>query len=368
MKTAAKIIISSVLFLGCDGQETDSSCGPKNSGIAMSKQELGLLAKPPVVRLRHSNIVMVLSGDKTQKMTLCSGVIVGHNAVLTAASCLKGDVDVIYVVPGRRISTQIGTQIDTNAADMQNKLIDMAVKPKKVSSHGTISTSATIVEASKRPDDLAVLLLADKTFRIEDYDKSLIGSVYDGYPRPKIGQFAVTVGFGTEKSNVVDRREKRGMYAYDSAVLKDLLFYHDRETSGPGSNVRFNRFQKTFEADKGAPLLTSLEGTTGEFMLDFIQANIVGLLVHQESIKAIDPFPPFIPTGASSPPILKDPDPLRSIYVDLYNERSVGLLKKAANDGANFLQPFELYKSNLSRGNDVIRPKRQADCQPNRPN
>lgn len=367
MKRAAKIIISSALFLGCNGQETDSSCDPKNSGIAMSKQELGLLKKPPFVRLRHSNIVMVLSGDKTQKMTLCSGVIVGHNAVLTAASCLKGDVDVIYVVPGRRISTQIGTQIDTNAADMQNKLIDMAVKPKKVSSHGTISTSATIVEASKRPDDLAVLLLADKTFRIEDYDKSLIGSVYDGYPRPKIGQFAMTVGFGTEKSNVVDRREKRGMYAYDSAVLKDLLFYHDLEPFTPGSKMRFNRFQRTFEADKGAPLLTSLEGAMGEFILDFIQANIVGVLVHFESIKTTDIVPSANTMGSSSTSGMTSPDPLRSIYVDLYSDRSVGLLKKAATDGANFLQPAELFNPKRRPPDNMRARTNQADCVPDRP-
>jgi hypothetical protein len=195
MKTAAKILISSALLLGCDGQETDSSCDPKNSGVATSNQELELLKKPPGRPRYFPNVIMVLSGDKTNKMAWCSGVVVGHNAALTAASCLKGSVESIYVVP--KVAT---TSIYSSDPEAQNKLISMSITPVKVVSHGTIPTTVTSVEPSKQPDDLAVLLFANKTFDVGNYNKTLIGSLYDGYPRPKIRQYAMTVGYGGQLS------------------------------------------------------------------------------------------------------------------------------------------------------------------------
>jgi hypothetical protein len=289
MSMAAKIIISSVLFLGCNGQETESSCDPKNSGYARSNQDLEFLKKPPVLRLQYSNIVLVFSIDKTQKMKWCSGVIVGHNSALTAASCLREGVGSIYVVPS------IYRDLYIKEPTFQKKLISMAVKPNRVITHGTMQFTDTIIEESKRPDDRAILLFADNTFTVENYDRSLIGSPYEGYPRPKIGQSAMTVGYGSERSDIALLKEKRGMYSYEESVLKDLLFYHDLEPVTPGSSVRVSRFEKTFEADRGAPLFTSLYKSTGEFILGSSRANIVGLLVHTESIKTTN----LVPSGGS---------------------------------------------------------------------
>lgn len=362
MKTAAKIVIYSALLLGCDGQETDSSCGPKNSGYARSNQDLELLKKPPGRPGYFPNVIMVLSGDKTQKMTWCSGIVVGHNSALTSASCLKGGVELIYVVP------KLDNSLSSSDPEVQNKLISMSIKPSKVVSHGTIPTTATTIEPSKQPDDLAVLLFADKTFEVENYNTTLIGSLYEGYPRPKIRQRAMTLGYGGQLSYKIAEKYKRGIYLRDETALKDLLFYHDIEPYPPGAGFGIEMFHKTFEADRGAPLLTPLDVKRGEDIDDYNRSNIVGLLVHMELVKATTQAQPDKTIAIVSSSNMNLPDRQKQIYVDLYSDRSVGLLKKAANDGANFLQPAELYEPKRSRGNDVVRPKQPSDCKPNRPN
>ena len=343
MKTAAKILISSALLLGCDRQETNTSCDPGDGSTQLSQQGLDLF-KPPLPNF--SNVILVLCGDNSQKMTWFSGTVVGHNSVLTAASCLNGGVESIFVVPNIR------APIDVKAPDLQNKIISMSINPKKVISHATISTSASTVESSKRADDVAVLVFNDQVFETVSYKKSLIGSLYDGYPRRSTGQQVRTIGYGDEMSPSIILTSKRSVFIRDEAASKDLVFSHYQKDVTTDSSQQSSMYDKNFAGDKGGPLLAPLKGRAGDSLLDFQVTNILGVLVHIEPSDA----------PSSSTVDTKDPSSKqKSTYVDLYSERSLSLLRKSMADGANFLSPSELkYPSYHNWKNK----SKNADCRP----
>lgn len=310
------LILASVFvllaFSSCKSEEMTRHCSHSKTG-----QELAL-KRPPGPN--YGNVVLILSGDPSQVMSRCTGTIVGPNVVLTAASCHEGDVNSVFVV-----SKSIGILYESDP-DLQSKLLDKALRPKKIIVKETASSTSSSVDSEKYADDLAFLIFDNDTFISQSSRAKffVISSLYEPDSRPKNRDPIKTVGFGDESATRLDVTSKNGVYLRDEALLKDLVFTFDVEYLPEAGGE--TRYGKTFMGDKGAPMFA--DRGQNPFL-----KNLVGILTHIEAPKSITP-----PVSGQASSLEQQ----RSLYVDLYSERSLALLKKARDEGAQFLRPDEL--------------------------
>lgn len=306
------LIVAIVLLVGCDSQETSKeTCNRSTVAIPLTKRP-----GPD-----YGNVVLILSGDVNSPMLRCTGTIVGQNSVMTAASCLGDKPESIFVVKN------FYSQKPENGSELQPELLNKAIKPQKIISHGTVAKTTSGLDPQKYLDDLAILVFEDNGFLLKSLrSKALINSLYDTNGRPKNNALVEVIGYGSKPPSQVDSRLTGWFYKKDDALGKDLIF--TAKLSGLEAGRFSEETNRLYPADRGAPMFISHNSS-------YYTMSIVAILTTiQDTIPS---------TGDESK---------RGVYVDLYSERSISLLKKARVDGARFLTPEDI-ASKIS----VVKPK-----------
>lgn len=293
------ILIFAVMTTAC------GTSGSKTASCTTQKKQNPLKIEDGTETNQFPSVVLVMSGNPTGRMMKCTGTIVGHNSVLTAAHCIGGGPESMYVMQTGSLTAR-----DYSAALMA------AVKPRAIISHGAIEppNPSGVADISKFPDDLVVLVFANNTFRNRDV---VIPSLND-IQRPTQFSKATMVGFGKSSANDTSsssiKRMGLGFYLVHDAFYKDLVFSFNRDldqsTLMPEGPKKFSQGQ---QGDSGGPLFVDGENSL----------RIVGVLSGGGTSQ----------DGATS----------RSIYVDLYSQRSLALLAKASSEGAKFTSKNEAF-------------------------
>lgn len=276
-----------------------ASCGGNTSrskSCSNQKPNQPLAIVDGVETSSFPSVVLFMSGKKGGQMAKCTGTVVGHNSIITAAHCITGSTSDIYVMQGSRY---IGSDHDV--------ALKTAISPNVIVSHGTITNSTGKLAFSQRPDDLVVFIFKDKTFSQKDV---IIPSLLK-LDRPSQFSEVILTGFG--KSSINDhsdtsiKRMGRGRYVYNPTIGKDLVFTFDRDVNDQTfAALGSKEYSLTLQGDSGGPLLAKTSRGL----------EVVGVLSG----------------GGTS----TDGSVGRSIYVDLYSARSLELLSKARSKGAVF--------------------------------
>jgi len=246
----------------------------------------------------YQSVVLVISRFGAGSLYKCTGTIVSHNTVVTAAHCIKAEPSSTYVV-----------QNENFQAGEYARAISSGISPKTILQHGTISPSATSIDASLNKDDLAILIFDDNTFSQHDV---AVPSLFK-LKRPK--QFADTIMVGYGRSSASDtsqssiRRAGPGFYLMSEALGLGAVYTFSQpvnpETLHPEGQKKYSQAQL---GDSGGPL--------------FVKSGSQLLLV-----------------GVASAGGPTDDGNTMTIYVDLFHQRSLDLFAKAKAQGAEFAAP-----------------------------
>lgn len=287
-----------------------SACGAPPSGTRAAACQPSTMQSPLGIQdgiqtADYPSVALLMSGPRVGNVSKCTGTIVGHNSLLTAAHCIQGTADSIYVIQTNGLR---GSEHDRAMAS--------AISPRAIVSHGPFYVPPGGIDLSQLPEDLVVLIFRDRVFQQRDV---LIPSLHD-MTRPENFAETFMVGFG--KSHAGDsgvdsiKREGKGFYFVNDILGRDLVFSYNRELNAQTfTPVGPKKYSQILQGDSGGPL----------FMKQGRQLNIVG--VSSASGMADD--------GLTS----------QSVFVDLYSEKSLSLLKRAVQQGANFTPPSELRES-----------------------
>lgn len=250
----------------------------------------------------YPSVVLVMSGPRVGSVAKCTGTIVGHNAVLTAAHCIHGTADSVYVMQ----------TLSLRSAAEHTRALASAISPRMIISHGPFSSSPTNADISELPEDMVVLVFSDNSFQ----QREVIVPSLHGRARPDNFTDTIMVGFGkssaSDKSDTSIKRVGFGFYLVEDRFGADLVFSFDRELDPQIlAPVGPKKYSQTQQGDSGGPLFFKRDN----------QLEIVGVTS----------------AGGTS----SDGQVSRSIYVDLYSEKSLNLFARASEQGAHFTEPSE---------------------------
>jgi hypothetical protein len=293
-KLLAAILISFTSGCGTAPSQARSTC-------LSSMPQSSLRIQDGTETADYPSVVLIMSGPRVGSVAKCTGTIVGHNTVLTAAHCIKGTADYVYVMQ----------TLSLRGAE-HNRAMASAISPRAIISHGPFVSSATNANISELPEDLVVLLFAADTFQQRDV---IVPSLY-GRNRPENFSDTIMVGFGkSSASDTSDTSIKRvgfGFYLTEDFFGPDLVFTFDRDLDPQSfAPVGGKKYSQTQQGDSGGPLFFKRDN----------QLEIVGVTS----------------AGGTS----SDGQVSRSIYVDLYSEKSLDLFARASEQGAHFTEPSE---------------------------
>jgi secreted trypsin-like serine protease len=300
--------LAGILWSGCGAppSQTRSTCSAFEPQSSLNIEDGSETTSYP-------SVVLVMSGNLGGSMAKCTGTIVGHNSVLTAAHCITGSADSVYVMQ----------TLSLRSSAEHSQALKTAISPRQVISRGPIEISTTTADIAKLANDLAVLIFADQTFQQKDV---IVPSLHQS-SRPQ--QFVKTtmVGFGKSHENdntdTSIKRIGRGFYLANNPSGKDLIFTFNRELnpqtlSPEGPKI----YSQAWQGDSGGPLFYTREA----------QLELVGVLS----------------AGGHS----SDGVTTRSVYVDLFSQRSLDLLNQAIAQGAYFTPPSEASSTNAWASSD----------------
>lgn len=293
-KLLAIILLSFTSGCGTPPSQTRGACTPLTSQSPLKIEDGSETTEYP-------SVVLIMSGPRVGSVAKCTGTIVGHNTVLTAAHCIKGTADSVYVMQ----------TLSLRGAE-HNRALASSISPKAIISHGPFSVSPTNADISKLPEDLVVLLFADNSFQQRDV---IVPSLH-GRTRPENFSDTIMVGFGKssagDTSDTSIKREGFGFYLVEDAFGPGLVFSFDRQldpqTLAP---VGSKQYSQTQQGDSGGPLFFKREN----------QLEIVGVTS----------------AGGTSSDGLTS----RSLFVDLHSQKTLDLLERASEQGAHFTEPSE---------------------------
>jgi hypothetical protein len=302
-KFLAAILIYFTSGCGTPPSQTRSTC-------SSSMPQSSLKIQDGTETSEYPSVVLIMSGPRVGSVAKCTGTIVGHNTVLTAAHCINGTADSVYVM--QTLSLR-GTE--------HNRALASAISPRSIISHGPFVSSATNADISKLPEDMVVLLFGDNTFKQRDV---IVPSLH-GRARPENFTDTIMVGFGkssaTDMSDASIKRVGFGFYLVEDRFGPDLVFSFDRELDQQSfAPVGAKKYSQTQQGDSGGPLFFKRDN----------QLEIVGVTS----------------AGGTS----SDGSVSRSLYVDLYSEKSLNLFARASEQGAHFTEPTESQASVASAG------------------
>jgi len=245
---------------------------------------------------KFPSVVFIMAGKLGGQMAACTGTVVGHNAVLTAAHCIRGNAADHYIMQGT------GYRGAEYTAALKS-----ALSPKAIISHGTIDNSTGTLSPDQRRDDLVVMIFKDQTFSQTDV---IIPSLYS-LSRPAQFSPVILVGFGksspTDTANSNIKRVGDSRYVYNPSLGRDVVFVFDRDVNDQTfASMGAKKYSQTLEGDSGGPLL--IETDHGLEILGVVSGGGSAL------------------NGSNN----------RSVYVDLHSSRSQELFLKAKSNGAVF--------------------------------
>jgi len=294
-KLLAAILIYFTSGCGTPPSQTRSTC-------SSSMPQSSLKIQDGTETSEYPSVVLIMSGPRVGKVSKCTGTIVGHNTVLTAAHCIKGTADSVYVMQ----------TLSLRDAAEHNRAMASAISPRAIISHGPFVSSATNADISELPEDMVVLVFTDNTFKQRDV---IVPSLH-GRTRPENFSDTIIVGFGkssaSDTSNTSIKRVGFGFYLTEDLFGADLVFTFDRDLDPQSfAPVGGKKYSQTQQGDSGGPLFFKRDN----------QLEIVGVTS----------------AGGTS----SDGQVSRSIYVDLYSEKSLDLFARASEQGAHFTEPSE---------------------------
>lgn len=276
---------------------TNQGCGAsasRSKSCTNAKSQTPLAIVDGQESSKFPSVVFIMAGKRSGQMATCTGTVVGHNAVLTAAHCINGNPSDHYIMQGA------GYRGAEYSVALQS-----ALSPKAIISHGTITNSDDQLTLEQMRDDLVVMIFQDQTFKQTDV---IIPSLYS-LSRPAQFSPVTLVGFGkssptdTAQSNI--KRVGESRYVYSPSLWQDLVFVFDRDVDDKTfASLGAKKYSQTLQGDSGGPLL--LEKQHG--------LEILGVV-----------------SGGGT-----DGSTSRSVYVDLYSSRSHELFLKAKSNGAVF--------------------------------
>lgn len=296
-----------LIFLVLGLSSCDSSVSQPNSSVCSPKKSAALNIEDGSETDDFDSVVLIMSDIPGQPQGIsykCTGTIVGHNVVLTAAHCIRSSANITYVA-------QTGS-LRSHQAHLE--IIKKAVKPKSILTHGTVSHSSTTVDIQYMADDLAVLIFEDKTFPSNDV---IIPSLHS-IERPARFTDATMVGFGKSSESdqtgatVSIKRVGSGSYVVDDSLGKGVALLYVKQLN-PETLIAEGpkKYSRAHQGDSGGPLFVKRSSRT----------DIVGVASASGTSTLGTPF-----TG----------------YVDLYTPRSLSLLNQATSSGAAFSKPSNI--------------------------
>jgi len=293
-KLLTVILVSFTSGCGTSPSQTRGTCANLASQSSLKIEDGSETTEYP-------SVVLIMSGPRVGSVAKCTGTIVGHNTVLTAAHCIKGSADTVYVMQ----------TLSLRGAE-HNRALASSISPRAIISHGPFSGSTTNADISKLPEDLVVLLFVDNSFQQRDV---IVPSLH-GRNRPENFSDTIMVGFGKssagDTSDTSIKRVGSGFYVVEDVFGASLVFSFDRQldpqTLAP---VGSKQYSQTQQGDSGGPLFYKRDN-----QLELVGVTSAG--------------------GTSSDGLTS-----RSIYVDLYSQKSLDLFERASEQGAHFTDPSE---------------------------
>lgn len=287
-----------------------SACGAPPSGTRAATCQPSATQSPLGIQdgnetADYPSVALVMSGPRVGNVSKCTGTIVGHNSLLTAAHCIQGAADSISVI-----------QTSGLRGSEHERALASAISPRAIVSHGPFYVPPGGIDLSQLPEDLVVLIFRDRVFQQRDV---LIPSIHD-MTRPVNFTETFIVGFG--KSHPGDsgvdsiKRVGKGFYLVHEILGRDVIFSYNRQLdSQTFAPVGPKKYSQALQGDSGGPLFVKQER----------HLSIVGV------------------TSASG--MADDGLTSQSVFVDLFSERSLSLLRRAIQQGAKFTSPAELRES-----------------------
>jgi len=255
----------------------------------------------------YPSVVLIVS-EMSGTIQQCTGTIVGHNVVITAAHCMTATPESTYVLqPTSPWTIGMLQASKRTAAKPTTILVNQSPNTKTTDINGVAS-------------DFAVLIFANNTFTQSDVS---IPSLFK-LPKPQRFSDAVMVGFGLKSASDDGRLSiKRSAPNKIENLLEEVLgiiqVYArelDPTTGKPTGPVIYGM---THAGDSGGPLLIK-NGNKLEIVGTLSKAITPGQAVERYAV-----------------------------YVSLYNAKSIKLLEDAIKKGAVFNKPSSENKSTATK-------------------
>jgi secreted trypsin-like serine protease len=279
----------------------------QNSGACTPKKSAALNIEDGSETDDFDSVVLIMSdipGQPQGSRYKCTGTIVGHNVVLTAAHCIRSAANTTYVAQTGSLRSQ----------QEHDEILKTAVKPKSILTHGTVSHTSTSVNIEYMADDLAVLIFADNTFQSSEVTIPSVHSL----ERPAKFTDAIMIGFGKSSesdqtaSKMSIKRVGSGSYVVDDILGKNIAVSFAQQLNPETLTAEGpQKYSRAHQGDSGGPLFVKRSG----------RLDIVGVASAGGTSSRGAQF-----TG----------------YADLYTPRSLSLLNRATSSGAVFSKPSNL--------------------------
>lgn len=273
------------------------------SGTCLDKASNVPLAIEGGVQTSDYDDVILIFSEVANSGYKCTGTIVGHNVVLTAAHCIRTDKNSTYAIETGSIH---------NVPEEIPRLIPSAATPRRILQNPKYSTSQP-TQSGKASLDLAVLLFPDRTFNRRDV---IVPSLYKMKQPPRFSD-TIMVGYGgasafdSTNATTAIKRAGRGFYL---PLTNGTLITSDRmlnpEAAAATGPIEFSR---AHPGDSGGPLFYESGGTR--------------LIIGVASL------------GSDGNAEANQPLSNITLYADLYSEKSLQLLRQAISEGAEFFEP-----------------------------
>lgn len=263
----------------------------------------------------YEGVVLIYSVRSADNNSFkCSGTIVGHNVVLTAAHCIKGPAESTHVIEADFL----------RSPEEVRSALQRSVKPHTILRHPD-PVDWTKARMDQAAIDLAVLIFRDHTFP----GRGILVPSLSGVERPEERAETIMVGFGgssaddsTNTTTAVKRAGRGFYYPFPSPAV--LITSDQMLAPGTGQATGPKSFSRAHQGDSGGPLLHKKND-----------------VLHIVGVASMVSLQPDSKLGSYA------------VYADLHGSKSLNLLRQAISKGASFSEPENSQQAPAATGGNL---------------